>query len=158
MVGFSSGRVNSGLYKDSPLTATFVFNGVGCGFWLQCIATLLFFFSPPFLNHSFGSDTCFKYPASSPFCFTFLFLTLVFLFSCGFSFIFSAPAFLAFRLSDPQVPVPARFFPWPLSLGRLERGDMSRVPRMVPVRKAPLSRGGLLSAKPCPQVLSGSPL
>lgn len=159
MVGFSSGRVDSGLQKDSPLTATFVFNAVGCGFWLQCITKFfVFVFFPPFLNHSFDSDICFKYPASSPFCFTFLFLTLFFLFSCGFYFIFSAPAFLAFHLSDPQVPVTAQSVPLTSSLRLAGRGGHVSCLPNIPHQKGTPEPVGLLSAKPCHQVLSGSPL
>lgn len=75
------------------------------------------FFS--FLNHSFGSDICFKWPAPSPFCF--IFLDLFFVVFCFFKlwvilyFFSSGPVgLLSFAapdcLLDPPVSVTNQFF------------------------------------------------
>lgn len=136
------------------MTATFVFNAVGCGFWLQFISKLFF---SPFLNHSFGSDICFKYPASSPFCFPFLFLAfcVFFFLSCGFYFIFLpslGPTGLSYN--------PATQF-FPLTSALRSGGDrgthFSRLQNVSCLNGAP-ELMGLLSPKPSHQILSGSPL
>lgn len=102
------------------MTAAFVVSAMRCGFWIQLISKVFcfFFFFFSFLDHSFGSDTCFKYPASSPFCFTFLDLFFFFFFcsSCGFYFFSSGPlGRLSFTapgclLDPPQVSVINQFF------------------------------------------------